>query len=159
MENPITCARCQKELSPDEFNRISGTSGAKRKFCRACNRVNDRKTRSSGYQSYLKNLVRNSRYDSKQRGITDYTITAELLHDLWVEQAGRCAISGVVLTHHLDGSGRKDFNASIDRIDSQMGYVPGNVQLVAGRVNLMRGNLGVDMLYWWVKTIYQHSCD
>jgi hypothetical protein len=63
------------------------------------------------------------------------------------------------LTHHLDGSGRKDFNASIDRIDSQMGYVPGNVQLVAGRVNLMKGTLGVDMLYWWVKTIYQHSCD
>jgi len=159
MENPITCARCQKELPPDQFHRISEDSEAKRKYCRNCAKASDRKTRSSDHRSYLTNLVRKSRYQSKQRDIADFTITAELLHDLWVKQEGRCAISGVVLTHHLDGSGRKDFNASIDRIDSQMGYVPGNVQLVAYRVNTLKGALGVDMLYWWVKTIYQHSCD
>jgi hypothetical protein len=64
-----------------------------------------------------------------------------------------------VLTHHVDGSGHKDFNASIDRIDSQLGYVPGNIQLVALRVNILKQTLSTDMLYWWVKTIHAHSCD
>lgn len=159
MENPITCARCQKELPPDQFHKRSVTGDVKRKFCRSCNRASDRKTRSSAYESYLATLVSKSRYQAVQRGIPDFSITSAQLKELWQKQEGRCAISGVILTHHLDGSGHKEFNASIDRIDSQLGYVPGNVQLVAYRVNNLKGNLGVDMLYWWVKTIYQYSCD
>lgn len=63
------------------------------------------------------------------------------------------------MTHHHDGSGLKDFNASIDRIDNQLGYIPGNVQLVAYRTNILKQTLSTDMLYWWVKTIYEYSCD
>jgi hypothetical protein len=107
----------------------------------------------------LANLVSISKSKSRSRGFTDYEVTAEYLAELWQRQDGRCAISGVVLTHHNDGSGAKDFNASIDRIDSQQGYTPGNVQLVALRVNLLKQSLSTDMLYWWVKTIYQYSCD
>jgi hypothetical protein len=100
-----------------------------------------------------------NRDSSKRRRITEYEITVDQLAELWELQDGRCAISGVVLTHHNDGTGIKDFNASIDRIDSTLGYVPGNVQLVAYRANVLKQSLSADMLYWWVKTIYQHSCD
>lgn len=160
MENPITCVRCKKSLPPDQFNRHSRNRGEiKRSYCRACAKALDRKTRSSGYETYLRYLIRKNKSSSTERGISDYTITAESLKELWEKQGGKCAISGVILTHHLDGTGRKEFNASIDRIDSQLGYVPGNVQLVAYRANVLKNDLGLDMLYWWVKTIYQYSCD
>ncbi|NBS68964.1 hypothetical protein EBT31_08615 [bacterium] len=128
-------------------------------MCRPCKLATDRQQRSIGYRPYLANLLSKSRDSSRRRRFTEYAITVDQLADLWELQDGRCAISGVVLTHHNDGTGIKDFNASIDRIDSTLGYVPGNVQLVAYRANVLKQSLSADMLYWWVKTIYQHSCD
>ena len=159
MENPITCARCQKELPPDQFHRISEDSEAKRKYCRSCAKASDRKTRSSDHRSYLTNLVRKSRYQSKRRDIADFTITAELLHDLWVKQEGRCAISGVILTHHLDGSGRKDFNASIDRIDSSGNYEIGNVQLTCSAVNMMKSEMTNSQFVNFARKVVEHHAD
>lgn len=88
-----------------------------------------------------------------------WAITSDDLILLWEKQKGRCAISGVFLTHHKDGSGYKDYNASIDRISGEKGYTPQNVQLVCYRINIMKHTLPEDMFYWWVKTINDFSCD
>jgi hypothetical protein len=51
--------------------------------------------------------------------------------DLWHKQSGLCAITGVGMVHkHHDLR-----TISIDRIDSDKGYAPGNVQLVCQAVN------------------------
>ena len=63
------------------------------------------------------------------------------------------------MTHHVDGRGTKEFNASIDRINPDLGYAPQNIQLVAYRVNIMRHTLSVDMFWWWVKNIHDTSID
>ena len=89
----------------------------------------------------------------------DFTISIDDLVNLWLAQEGRCVVSGVFLTHHKDGSGTKDFNASIDRISNERGYSPENVRLVCYRVNMMRNVLPEDMFYWLVKTIHDFSCD
>ena len=89
----------------------------------------------------------------------EFTITKEDVVGLWDKQEGRCAISGVFLTHHKDGSGTKEYNASIDRISGEKGYIYQNVQLVAYRINIMKHTLPEDMFYWWVKTIHDFSCD
>lgn len=152
------CTSCHQTLPIDQFE-LDLRNQTRTKVCSPCRRSSGRRARSLTYGSYLSNLVSKSKHDSRRRGIADFTITAKQLIDLWDRQEGRCAISGVILTHHSDGSGHKDFNASIDRIDSQQGYNLNNVQLVAYRVNLLKQTLSTDMLYWWVKTIYQHSCD
>ena len=157
MTDSKICLRCQKKLPLASFERIKGRT--LRNFCRPCKLASDRQQRSTGYRSYLSNLISKSRDTNKKRRFTGYEVTLDQLVELWLMQDGRCAISGVVLTHHNDGSGLKDFNASIDRIDSNLGYIPGNVQLVAYRANMLKQALSTDMLYWWVKTIYQHSCD
>ena len=56
-----------------------------------------------------------------------YEITPEDVIALWEKQDGRCAISGVYLTHHVDGSGKKEYNASIDRISGDKGYTIHNI--------------------------------
>ena len=68
-------------------------------------------------------------------------------------------MSGVYFTHHKDGSGNKEFNASIDRIDPGGNYTKNNVQLVAYRVNMLKHTLTEDMFYWWIKNIHDFSCD
>jgi hypothetical protein len=63
------------------------------------------------------------------------------------------------MTHQRDGAygdGKKrDFNASIDRINPTGPYCLDNVQLVASRVNTMKHTLSQDMFLWWIKTIYE----
>lgn len=63
------------------------------------------------------------------------------------------------MTHQRDGAygdGKKrDFNASIDRINPAGPYCLDNVQLVASRVNTMKHTLSQDMFLWWIKTIYE----
>lgn len=54
-------------------------------------------------------------------------------------QKGRCALSGVEMTH-IAGHGRVPTNISIDRIDSSKGYVKGNIQLVCCAVNVAKSN-------------------
>jgi hypothetical protein len=151
------CSRCKKDLPLDTFELLK--SGSLRSVCRPCRRANARQLRSLSYKPYLATLLSSNKTSSKRRGFAEYELTLDQLVSLWESQNGRCAVSGVVLTHHNDGTGVKDFNASIDRIDSTLGYIPGNIQLVALRVNIIKQALSTDMLYWWVKTIYQHSCD
>jgi len=86
-------------------------------------------------------------------------LTTEDVVDLWEMQDGKCALSGVLMTHQRDGTygdrKKKEFNASIDRINPQGPYVRENVQLLAARVNTMKHTLGEDMFMWWVRNIYE----
>lgn len=69
-------------------------------------------------------------------------LDAEFLAQMFSEQNGRCAVTGVPMTT-LRG-GRHYTNVSIDRIDSNRGYERSNVQLVCLVVNLMK--LDMDMI-------------
>ena len=109
------------------------------------------------YETYLRNL--HSKLKHSRQKTHEWNLTPEELVEIWVEQGGRCALSGVALTHHLDGSGTNEFNASIDRINNEEGYSKINVRLVAYRINIMRHTLSTDMFWWWVKTVHDHSCD
>ena len=149
------CLSCKKTLDESEF-RVG------RNMCMAC-KTNQATTRiSSSYENYLRNLYSKSKSSVKQGKRADHVefdIQPEDLVALWAKQDGRCAISGVYLTHHVDGSGKKEYNASIDRVRGDEGYTIHNVQLVAYRINIMKHTLSEDMFYWWIKTINDFSCD
>ena len=59
------------------------------------------------------------------------------------------------MTFHKDGSGRRDLNVSIDRIDPDVEYLVTNIQLVCNRVNTMKHTMKEDELYWWAKNIVE----
>lgn len=72
-------------------------------------------------------------------------LTLEYLQELWVSQAGRCAWTGMKLT--LPPSSRnwgdvpRGQRASLDRVNSTVGYVRGNVQFVSTPLNLAKGDM------------------
>ena len=151
------CLSCKKTLDESDFRKG-------RNVCMAC-KAHQHETQGFTVPmkvtcvtyipraSLLLNLARRA-------SITlTFDIEPEDLISLWEKQDGKCAVSGVYLTHHKDGSGYKEYNASIDRITGDKGYTIHNVQLVAYRINIMKHTLSEDMFYWWVKTINDFSCD
>ena len=60
--------------------------------------------------------------------------------DKKTHQNQKCQLSGIDLTFDSDLKIR-DNNLSVDRIDSSIGYIEGNVQLVHKDINMMKGTL------------------
>ena len=63
-------------------------------------------------------------------------------------------MSGLPMTWMHEGlssnhGSRRGTNISIDRIDSEQGYVPDNIRLVCDRVNKMKSNMTDGDFYFW----------
>lgn len=81
--------------------------------------------------------------NSANRRSIPFNITIEELERKWKEQNGKCAYTNELLT--LPSNTRdKDFNASVDRIDSKLPYSYDNIHWVIKDVNLMKMSLKED---------------
>jgi len=82
----------------------------------------------------------------------EFDLTAEYVNDLFIRQRGLCTLTGWMLVPKTFVGGTKG-NLSIDRIDNDLGYIEGNVQLVRKEANFLRGSLTMDELYAWCDEI------
>lgn len=124
--------------------------------CNTCRRAASDERRSLDPEAYLRRVVQSARHRAKQKGL-EFTITETDVWELWLRAEGRCALSGVIMTHHLGGkTGLKDTNASLDRKNPKKGYTRDNIQLVTARVNLMKFNTDASDFNWWIRTIHDH---
>ncbi len=90
--------------------------------------------RTRSVQSFLAYLL------SKARRRKTCDLSIEQLMKIWHHQSGKCALTGWDMTMQL-GKGQIATNASIDRIDSTIGYTNNNVQLVCRAANVAKSNL------------------
>ena len=75
-------------------------------------------------------------------------ITHKDLMDLWVSQNGRCAITEIPFDMcKTEKFKRLPWAASLDRIDSSLGYSIGNIRLVCMSVNFAMGEWG-EAVFW-----------
>lgn len=99
---------------------------------------------NGNWEYYFKTLL--TRKDRRE-------LTTDSLMELLEKQGGVCAVSGVTLTCIVaPGQGHNNTNASIDRIlPGSLGglYEIGNVRLVCGVVNKMRGVMSDEELHYW----------
>lgn len=103
---------------------------------REASRKYQQKTDYKAIREYLKRnptmrIFNAAKSNAKRKGI-DFTIT---LDDLVIPTL--CPYLGVPLTN-IYGQGRVKSNVSLDRIDSTLGYVPGNVQIISDLANRMK---------------------
>lgn len=80
--------------------------------------------------NFLSELVRCIR--AKRR--FEVSIDKDIAHKLWDTQCGRCAITNLPMLYER----RNPRSVSIDRIDSNLGYSPDNIQLVCRFINLAK---------------------
>lgn len=70
----------------------------------------------------------------------EVSVDIDYLMKIGNKQKWKCALSGVDL-QFIPGKGKKNpFVVTIDRIDSNKGYVKGNIQLLAWQVNRAKGD-------------------
>jgi hypothetical protein len=149
-----TCTVCGEDKQFHLF--YERPDGSIEPTCRACRRIAEQKTQNNSPRDYLRNTVAKAKYGAKKRGLA-FDIDIDKVMQIWHEQGGRCALSGVLMQAAKDGKGRKgkDMNVSLDRIDQDKGYLfsPRNVQLVCLRVNFMKHNMEEHDLFWWCQNI------
>lgn len=76
---------------------------------------------------------------SAEKRDIDFTIVIEYMARLYEQQNGKCAITGLELSFGKTSSNRSD--ASLDRIDSDQGYIVGNLQWVHKDIQKMKMDL------------------
>ena len=108
------------------------------------------------YYSYRKtsksNMIRSAKQRAKKKNI--YFELTENDFD-FVET---CPILGIPLEFNF-GSGGKDNSPTLDRIDNNKGYIPGNVQVISAKANRMKSNGSpedIQKLYLWMISMYPH---
>lgn len=94
----------------------------------------------SGFGDLNTSLYCDIRASAKRRGLK-FKVTKQYVWELYLKQDCKCKLSGLPIffaknaydNHHL-----RTNTASLDRIDSDKGYVKGNVQWVHKHINLMK---------------------
>ncbi len=95
------------------------------------------------------------KYGASKRNIV-VDITMEDLWNLWLNQEMKCALTGELLKLPRVG-GDSTATASVDRIDSSIGYVLGNIQWVHKSVNLMKLDHDEDVFFEWCRKIVDYK--
>jgi hypothetical protein len=153
------CKKCQLVKSIEFFQKQyykDGSSCIRHKCIECCNeedKLRYLKNKTEGKklswnkssEAYISKLF----YKASQRN-KEFSIEKEYVISLFEKQNGLCAISGEKLTFDKDNVSS---NISIDRINSNLGYVEGNVQLVCAHVNIMKWNKSTEELIEWCEKI------
>lgn len=100
-------------------------------------------------------LIQNRSRYRKSRQTQSFDITIEYAWELYERQRGRCALTGLPI-----GFGEKQSDpetASLDRIDSKLGYVVGNVQWVHKDINRMKNAFDQDYFIAMCRAVSAHA--
>lgn len=92
-----------------------------------------------GKFTYYLNKMRSR---SRRKNVYNWDLDEEYLNQIWNSQNGKCALTNIpIIIRNYDYSGRvKPNTASLDRIDSSLGYIKGNVQFVAYSINVAKSD-------------------
>ena len=156
--NYVRACKCGKQLS---YKTISSYEKAlnKNTMCPSCrtshnNKSPNRNTKKEnnpawcGYGDIPGKVHSKLKRDAIKRSI-DFEITIEEISDQYEAQDKLCAFTGIPLTFGID--------ASVDRIDSNMGYNPNNIQIVHKALNMMKKDMTNESFIAWCKLVANHG--
>lgn len=86
----------------------------------------------------------------------DVFVSINDIQELWENQNGLCALSGIKLKLSSKKSG---CTASIDRINPKVGYVVGNIQFVHKHINWMKNKFSNEYYLEMCKKVYFWNSD
>ncbi len=153
--------RCELCGGTTKLPRSQVTAGPRRpnqapKTC-GCRRLRHRQETCEGVGDLTGARWNEMSRKAARRGIP-FTISMEDAYRVYVQQHKRCALTGVPLRmirrHHKH---RPHFTASLDRIDSSLGYVAGNIQWVHRIVNFMKQRFTTEDLVAWCRQVLVHQ--
>jgi len=147
------CKICSDTQPLEQFALIRKEKGreTRRRTCAKCRADQIRATIASSPEKYLQSWLRRGTGPKEHRQVT---VTLEELVSIWVEQAGRCAVTSMAMTYAPKLLKKSTgLNLSVDRIDPEKHYTKKNIRLVCHRVNIMRSAGDDSELLWWCKQV------
>lgn len=129
------CPQCKVEQS---YLRKSyaEASLAQGKRCKKCTQNDSQSNGTSFYKDIRTSWFKGFKSSAADRGL-DFEISIEDVWEVFEEQDFKCALTGWDIGWAKSGHPQQS-TASIDRIDSSLGYVLGNIQIVHKHVNMMK---------------------
>lgn len=137
-----TCSICKKEQSVSEY-RFRSDQNAYRKDCKTCCAKRN-KNYYSGHSEIIKERSKQQRIENQEQALLNSAKASARnkglefnleLTDIIIPS--HCKYLGILLTN-IQGEGVSWSNASIDRIDSSLGYIKGNIQIISRKANTMK---------------------
>ena len=159
------CSFCNTTKSVSNFYAdIRNPPDGLHSSCIPCHREASRKSYST-HSGFLGKILNDSRSNAKKKKL-QHNITKENLAALCIKQNGLCALTGEKMTHtqlktreDSDEHILNPTNMSIDRINSSIGYIPSNIQLVCASVNKIKHNMTQRELVDLCTNIQLHKVD
>ena len=146
-----SCACKFSNLKQSENRKIWSNSEANKENLLKHNYSVQRYINDPKYQFsyYLRNCKR--RYK-------ECSITLDDLYEQWQKQNGICPYSGIKLNIATYTKNHKDpiYTASVDRIDSSKGYIPGNIQFVSTCINYLKNTMSDSDTKFICRCIAEH---
>jgi len=96
--------------------------------------------RRGGYKDISRAWWRRMVKNAAMRGY-EFSVTPEDVWGIYEQQGKRCALTNLLVGFFPDSNQMYRQTASLDRIDSSLGYVKGNIQIVHKVVNQMKSYL------------------
>ena len=123
------------------------------KSCRNCQLIGSNNYAWNGYGEIKGQYFCKLKLEAKARKLS-YKLTKKYLWDLFLKQDRKCALSGLPLQFSMNKSER---TASLDRIDSSIGYEEKNVQWIHKTINIMKNGFDEKDFLRFCKMIYEHN--
>jgi hypothetical protein len=141
--------RCGNELSmvTADLTKKARRPGQMPRTC-GCYRKRNRSKKYKGVGDLSGTKFRTIKAQAKHRG-HEFGITIEYAWQLFVEQGRKCALTGLPLALSPSSMAPGTSTASLDRIDSDRGYIEGNVQWVHVAINYMKHTLPEEVFIQW----------
>jgi len=141
---------------------VWGTSlTAGQKWCWLCSRQRISEASWEGYGEISKGYWSRLKRSAEERKYS-FEITTKYAWDVFLSQKRKCALSGMPIyfqARRIKRGQPRDQTASLDRIDSEKGYVEGNVQWVHKDINRIKWHLSVDHFIELCKKVAKNNPD
>lgn len=131
-----------------------------RNKCKICSVKSTRQYKST-LSGFIGSVINSCKGRSLHKGI-EIDIEKSDISDLYKQQDGRCAISGMALTHKMleeKDTSKYPFNLSLDRIDSSKGYTRDNIQLVCNWIQTAKSDWKQKDFIEWMKICVKYQSD
>lgn len=134
----VVCCKCKTHFVKDfkEYNRQIKRNPNYNFFC-SLNCANSKLDEFSCFRKFVSCCKRNA----KQKNL-DFNLDVKFLKQLWEIQSGKCSLTNLpmLLFPTRNKSEFKPDSASLDRINSSIGYVKGNVRFVCLSINYAKNS-------------------
>jgi hypothetical protein len=151
---------CQCDCGKEKTIRLDALQKERTSSC-GCIRRGNKIDEFSPFRKRLSYCIRKTKINGNKR-LLACNLTLDDLKNQWEKQNGICPYTGIQMTLEESSSlrNRKDMvptQASLDRIDSDIGYIKGNVEFVCVAINYAKNGFSKIQVMEFIKNIKQSA--